>query len=867
MSATTERLETSPSATQPNSALPSQTARPLQSGLNVILKKLMDLKERTPVWLQASIVAIVLIVLVFPDVLFMRATISFSGLSLGEQMNLKRVCLYPEPAYRIWQHAFYDVAGGVYQAEPMQQFMRFALWNRESPYWNPYSACGQLGPETIVDLKFSFFTILMALSGGSQLAYHVIALTLMGLGVFFLFLTLKTHFRLTFLASVSGCVVYLLNGYMVANLGSNTSQVYLYFPALLFALCAFASKPSPVRFAGVGVINVLLLSTTFLPTCLLLLVSTYAVAAGYLWSLCRAAASEQRAGAVRSQRLARFALLFGIQCLAALVGLGVMAFLYLPLFECMKVVHELADYNSRQFYVARLPALLSLFSAKHFWDAYPYAAPALLFSGLPNNPDFKLGNGMYHLGLLPAVLVASASMWRNKFQLPVMVVLGFLAVVSLGRIFGVPVISDLVGLSIGFKSFGEQYWFQVLAIAFPLLAAFGLDSIRQHSKYSWVPPFAVYCILIGLVLYAFQNYGLRPPRAYNLSSILILLALIPISAAFLLVVFRCKNSRTTEAIACAAFLAFMFVELTHDAIHYRFVRKEYFNRPTEAIRFLKQNTGLNRVASLSAGLLPAEYGSAFQIQQIESLNMNVLPSYSAFFDDNFLKDLSMRWCVFPTMFNYRDEKPNLNTDLLDVLAVKYLIVNYYWTNHRQYLEERGYKLVHTAHPWVIYESTHLLPRIFAVHAIENSDLPDQSERLRTTAFSKDEKLVKLARDAGISAHAADQSAPVLAAGSLTSYHHDNLSATIEVEKPALVVLMDNWHPNWSATVDGQPAYIGKVNSSFRGIVVPAGKHDLKMSYMPRSLPLALLISAACASVLIAAALLGTKFNFLTRGNP
>jgi uncharacterized membrane protein YfhO len=55
-----------------------------------------------------------------------------------------------------------------------------------------------------------------------------------------------------------------------------------------------------------------------------------------------------------------------------------------------------------------------------------------------------------------------------------------------------------------------------------------------------------------------------------------------------------------------------------------------------------------------------------------------------------------------------------------------------------------------------------------------------------------------------------------------------------------VVVADTQFPGWSATMDGAPVTIHRVNHMVRGVAVPEGRHRLKMVYVPegwaRSVP-------------------------------
>jgi uncharacterized membrane protein YfhO len=67
----------------------------------------------------------------------------------------------------------------------------------------------------------------------------------------------------------------------------------------------------------------------------------------------------------------------------------------------------------------------------------------------------------------------------------------------------------------------------------------------------------------------------------------------------------------------------------------------------------------------------------------------------------------------------------------------------------------------------------------------------------------------------------------------------------------LLVLGDQHHPGWRATLDGQPAEIVRANHVMRGIVVPAGTHTVEYRLAPVSLRNGALVSLAALMLLVA----------------
>jgi hypothetical protein len=60
--------------------------------------------------------------------------------------------------------------------------------------------------------------------------------------------------------------------------------------------------------------------------------------------------------------------------------------------------------------------------------------------------------------------------------------------------------------------------------------------------------------------------------------------------------------------------------------------------------------------------------------------------------------------------------------------------------------------------------------------------------------------------------------------------------------PAHLVLADSWFPGWTATIDGIPTTILRADYAFRAVAVPAGRHEVRFVYAPRSVAIGLALS-------------------------
>jgi hypothetical protein len=74
------------------------------------------------------------------------------------------------------------------------------------------------------------------------------------------------------------------------------------------------------------------------------------------------------------------------------------------------------------------------------------------------------------------------------------------------------------------------------------------------------------------------------------------------------------------------------------------------------------------------------------------------------------------------------------------------------------------------------------------------------------------------------------------AGSVQLERYRATSVTLRSDSPcrAMAVLADVWFPGWKAYVDGKPAKIWKAYNVVRGVVVDAGRHEVRMVYRPAS---------------------------------
>ena len=96
---------------------------------------------------------------------------------------------------------------------------------------------------------------------------------------------------------------------------------------------------------------------------------------------------------------------------------------------------------------------------------------------------------------------------------------------------------------------------------------------------------------------------------------------------------------------------------------------------------------------------------------------------------------------------------------------------------------------------------------------------------------------------------------------LTSYEANRLSYKVRSQQGGVVVFSEIYYPGWTCTIDGQPTDIARANYVLRAIKVPAGEHEVIMTFDPQTVHVteAIAYGALIVLALMLIALLGLSF--------
>jgi len=146
-------------------------------------------------------------------------------------------------------------------------------------------------------------------------------------------------------------------------------------------------------------------------------------------------------------------------------------------------------------------------------------------------------------------------------------------------------------------------------------------------------------------------------------------------------------------------------------------------------------------------------------------------------------------------------------------------------------------------PAAVYEFVAFLDRAWFPRRVEYKAIAEEIfELLRNPGYNPEEVVYIIQADVTdtLTVPPAGGAGRVLEA----AWQADHLRLKVETDAPAFLVLSEVYYPEgWLARVDGKPAPIREVNTFLRGIMVPAGTHEITMDFEPADVRLGRLISS------------------------
>lgn len=158
--------------------------------------------------------------------------------------------------------------------------------------------------------------------------------------------------------------------------------------------------------------------------------------------------------------------------------------------------------------------------------------------------------------------------------------------------------------------------------------------------------------------------------------------------------------------------------------------------------------------------------------------------------------------------------------ILDMLNVKFITLP-------QQMPYPGYTQVFSQGNQRVYRNDDVLPKAFFVDSVVTVSQPHQAiEQMKTSGFNPAATAIIETSDP---ISTTNDSATV----SVTSYNAKTITLETSANQKKFLVLSEIYYPaGWEATIDGESTKIYKTNYVLRGLQVPAGNHEITLTFEP-----------------------------------
>ena len=412
----------------------------------------------------------------------------------------------------------------------------------------------------------------------------------------------------------------------------------------------------------------------------------------------------------------------------------------------------------------------------------------------------------------------------------------------------------------GFSMFripARMMWICSLVIA--MLAGFGCETIatlflnparKQYRNFAIVFFASGFLCLTSLLVYSggLVSLNLNPGRMMQLQLTSIIVAVMGVSAAVFSACFSRKSAISGLILLCIL----CSWELSRHSTHIlRTIPQTSFRGETKIIDFLKENLGQHRVL-VGQKLLSDREAWKHQILKVQGYEPVPLVRLGLLAAATFPQpDAALMMAGY--------SEPQLTTarqPLLNLMSIKYAILQ-----TDQQIELTGWKTIERGTiseefalrnsepariPFVILENTNPISRAFLTGKTKPLNPNEQSKQIVGSIAKvqpRDEILI---------------SQDLLPAGKRQSFKSteiltaspNQLQIAAELDAPGYLVLSDIFYPGWSARIKTADLPILPADFSLRAIPLPAGKHQVQLSYEPPGFKIGRIITITTLAIIL-----------------
>ena len=498
--------------------------------------------------------------------------------------------------------------------------------------------------------------------------------------------------------------------------------------------------------------------------------------------------------------------------LAGILALGLASIQVIPTLEWLRQMDEALQFN---------------------WPGLPWRQALAWVSRDvirgPNSAGVWIPEGAAYVGMI-GLLAASLAPFHKARRF--VALLTAMTVLSAGIAYGIEPLRWLVSHIPVIAGLKNSRMILIASFGMAALGGLGISALENETAFpSRRRLMALFLLGIAVVftfllvyrLQAVTQFKVEFTRRPSFSRALLVLSLVPI-------VWRLHGGlrgRLFPFIACSL-AAFDLVTFSYG--YMGFAKPDEIFPPAPAFDFLaKQNDPMRfRIAQIG---LPYSANANIMYQSSSADGYEVCPTLPRIFALDFTEN---RWdgiqFIPERVLNSRDRR-------LDMLNLKYFILNPNAPEFKQFTVAERFRLVFNNGYVAIFENKSVLPRAFAVPASGVEVIQgrkDQLERLRNRSFDP-ERSVILSAPLRLAGTSGEPVSPLFKSEvELTNGQMNELAFHAQASEPAVLVLSQTYYPGWKATVDGQEVPVFSANLALTGIPLPAGVHNVRFVFQPLS---------------------------------
>jgi len=670
----------------------------------------------------------------------------------------------------------------------------------ELPLWNPYQFAGSpllsnLQTAVFYPINLLFFFLPFNLTWGLSIVLQPL------LAFVFTFLFLR-NLKLTSFAAALGAICFSFSSFFVSWLEWGTVlHTALWLPLLLFAVDKFLASRERIIWAGGLILG---LSFSFFAGHLQLFFYNFLFFLAYF---------VYRVWQNREKFKEKLFLFAG----------SLLVFLVITLPQSLATLGLILssnrgldqNYLSREGWFLPFKHLVTLVVPDFFGNP-----TTLNYWG-----DWNYGELTIFVGTIPLFLALLAIVLNRKKEV---IFFGLGALLALSFALPTPWAKLPFILNLPFISSAQPTRLIFLVVfCLSVLAAFGVERLFESRRRFWLVLFA--CLLLaclwGLVILGpslFVGSDWTIKLAVSQRNLILPTGLTVVFVGLIAISLLFRKLLEKNRLFKTFLLIFVFGLVCFDLFRFGrkftpFVKEAWLFPATKTIEFLKEQKGPFRIMSVDNRILPPNFATYYQLEDVSGYDPLYLKSYAQLVaawqrgEPNIEPPFGFNRIITPTNFDSR---------ITDLLNVKYIL-------SLRELESEKLELVFEEGQTKTYLNLEVFERAFMVSDFLVVKSDQEAIDFLFTEGKNLREVAVLQTDENLSGK--DLTCDGQPVGKVEFLDHRPGLVILETKNncPGLMVLMDSYYPFWNVFVDGKQEKVYRTNYNFRGVFLSAGEHRVE----------------------------------------